>query len=121
MKTLKQWQEQIFDWASSKGWWERDEAGRLVPRNLFELLFLMHTELSEAGEELRNGYLPSEVWYSTDKHGHSKPEGFPVELADCAIRILDTCQACDIDLDSMIALKMAYNEKREFRHGGKLA
>jgi NTP pyrophosphatase (non-canonical NTP hydrolase) len=43
----------------------------------------------------------------------------PVELADCLIRILDICAAYDIDIESVISVKMKYNAMREYRHGGK--
>ncbi|MDR1066865.1 MAG: hypothetical protein LBL35_05470 [Clostridiales bacterium] len=47
------------------------------------------------------------------------PRGVPVELADCLIRILDICAAYDIDIESVISVKMKYNAMREYRHGGK--
>lgn len=76
----------------------------------------MHSELSEALEVYRNGYDPNVVYF--DK---GKPEGFAIELADCFIRILDTCEALGIDLQLATEMKLAYNKTRPFRHGGKRA
>lgn len=52
---------------------------------------------------------------------HLKPEGIPSELADIIIRVLDICGTHGIDIASAIADKMAYNETRSYRHGGKLS
>lgn len=50
---------------------------------------------------------------------HLKPEGIPSELADIIIRVLDICAANGIDIAAAIADKMAFNETRPYRHGGK--
>lgn len=49
-----------------------------------------------------------------------KPEGVGPEFADLAIRLLETCEEYGLDLEFEIERKMAYNEKREQRHGGLL-
>jgi len=41
------------------------------------------------------------------------------ELADAVIRIFDLAYEMDIDLAWHIAMKVRYNEKRPFKHGGK--
>jgi cytidyltransferase-like protein len=87
--------------------------------NDFEKLVLVHTEISEAVEELRHGHMPLDVYYTTDNQGHQKPEGYGVELADAVIRIMDICGYHQIDLENMINIKMKYNETRKWRHGGK--
>ena len=46
-----------------------------------------------------------------------KPEGVAVELADCLIRILDTMHSRDVDIDGVVARKMAYNAGRPHKHG----
>ena len=46
-----------------------------------------------------------------------KPEGVAVELADAVIRIADLCGHLGIDLDAVIAEKMAYNADRPYKHG----
>ena len=86
-------------------------------RTIGDLICLMHSELSEALEEHRNGHLPTEVYYNEAKP--EKPEGIPVELADCVIRIFDFCGLYGIDLESILKLKMEYNQTRPYRHGGK--
>lgn len=79
---------------------------------------LMHSELSEALEEVRDGNIG--VYYTNKSNGeriHMKPEGLPVELADCIIRIFDLCAALNIDLYRALEEKMDYNNHREYKHG----
>ena len=92
---------------------------------------LMHSELSEALEEYRNGHAVDEIYYKEGEwHSYpegkisgqktaNKPEGIPVELADVIIRILDFCGKYNIDIENVINMKMTYNETRPHRHGGK--
>lgn len=79
------------------------------------MLALIHSEVSEALEEYRNGRLPTEVY--TGNNG--KPEGIPIELADVIIRVLDYCGYAGIDIDAAISQKHEYNKSRPYRHGGK--
>ena len=110
----------IHKTAVRKGWWE-DIHLPLNPCltkhavNIASKLALIHSEVSEALEELRAGDGLSDFYY--DKNG--KPYGFAVELADAVIRILDLAEAMGIDMEEMIKIKMAYNEKRAYKHGGK--
>lgn len=97
--------------ALEKGWWEDN-------RSVGELIALMHSELSEALEEHRNGHSVEKVYYNENKP--NKPEGVAVELADCVIRIFDFCGRYDIDLESILKLKMEYNSTRPYRHGNKV-
>ena len=46
-----------------------------------------------------------------------KPEGIAVELADCIIRCLDTMHSLGVDIDAVVAEKMAYNASRPHKHG----
>ena len=84
---------------------------------------LMHSELSEALEELRSGKAPNETYYpeagSFGAHRLYKPEGVPSEMADVVIRVMDFCGANDINLESIITEKLAYNATRGHKHGGK--
>jgi NTP pyrophosphatase (non-canonical NTP hydrolase) len=105
-----------------KGWWE---GLRLLPievphgspfRDMVgSKLMLIVTEVAEAMEELR---ISDDI-----TTGHlrvdGKPDGFPSELADVVIRCFDLAGYLNIDLAAEIRSKMAYNETREHRHGGK--
>lgn len=119
--TIKQWQEKINEWAKGKGW---NEDLNVSPDSVGKQIANMHSELSEAWEEIKNGHTVDGV-YTNDFHigltGGGKPEGFPIELADCVIRILHSCEFYGIDLEKMMEIKQAYNETRSYRHGGKKA
>lgn len=109
--TVKELQVYIHDWAKRLGWWDLKDERDKPPA---VQIALMHSELSEALECVRDGMRPGLVGAV-----NGKPEGFGIELADCVIRILDTCERYGIDLQTCIEQKMAYNETREYRHGGK--
>lgn len=126
--------------AVEKGWWENRE------RNFGEQIALMHSELSEALEEFRK-YGMNPDWFLYDEvesttgpslvlpdgsdgnshkpmlhgDGRYKAEGIAAEFADVLIRIADTCERYDIPLAQALRIKMAYNKKRPYRHGGKRA
>lgn len=80
-----------------------------------EQIALIHSEVSEALEAYREGFEPGIEGHEAD----GKPVGVPSELADAVIRILDTCERNGINLERAIEEKMAYNDTRSFRHGGK--
>ncbi len=91
---------------------------------------LIHSELSEALEEMRAGNrirpgspVPM-IYYAGGGYVATaptkccvKPAGVAIELADAVIRIADLCGHMGIDLESAIAQKMKYNEGRPFKHG----
>lgn len=112
--TVKELIEESYKCAMDKGWWPPDESP-----NFPEKIALMHSELSEALEEYRNGHALQEVYY-VDKNGQQKPEGIPIELADVLIRIADLCGHYNIDIEAAIKAKQEYNRTRPVRHGGKL-
>ena len=128
--SLNQLAEQVHQNAVDHGWWKED-------RHFGSLIALMHSELSEALEEYRNGHKPNETYFSCKSHGcieneneifpcknpaicgTGKPQGIPIELADCIIRILDYCGKEKINMEEAIRLKHEYNKTRPYRHGGK--
>lgn len=86
------------------GWWKTNpETGTTVPRNVGELLCLVHSEISESMEGFRKDLMD-------DKLPHRKMA--EVELADALIRIFDIAGYYDFDLDAAIAEKRAYNKVR---------
>jgi NTP pyrophosphatase (non-canonical NTP hydrolase) len=97
--------------AVDHGWWEDWN------RNVLEQVALMHSELSEAVEEIRAKEDPRVVYFSIG----GKPEGFGVELADTIIRILDTCARYKIPIGALVEQKMEYNRSRPYKHGNKTA
>ncbi|MCK9469452.1 MAG: hypothetical protein M0Q49_08545 [Porticoccaceae bacterium] len=64
-------------------------------------LFLMVTEIAEAGEDIRKG--------NTEHLGE--------EYADLVIRTVDNAYAAEIDLGAEITRKMTINHERPFMHG----
>jgi len=103
---ISQMQEEVHRTAIEHGWWEK-------PRPVGEVLMLMVTELAEAMEAYRSGNPES-----------GKIPGFSQmeeELADVVIRLLDFAGGEDLDIEGALIAKMLYNEKRPYRHGGKIA
>ena len=89
----------------------RNNGFRDSKRPITEDILLVHTELSEAVEEYRDGHDPRIVRTSPS----GKPEGIAVELADAIIRICESCDYYEIPLVEAVHKKMAYNRTRPYR------
>jgi NTP pyrophosphatase (non-canonical NTP hydrolase) len=82
-------------------------------------LCLIHSEVTEAMEEIRHGHDYTELYFTKDKEGRDKPEGYGIEMADIVIRVMHSCAKHNISLAEMIRIKMAYNEGRPYMHNLK--
>jgi hypothetical protein len=126
--TIRELMRQAYETAAKKGWHDR-------LRSPLEFHALIHSEISEATEAVRDGLppfqqrqIPSTVQFQTlldTPPGEDlikttfKPEGEVVELADVIIRIADYCESLGYDLEGAIEAKLTYNQTRGYRHGGK--
>lgn len=93
-----------------------DEKGWNKDYSIQEKLLLLHSEISEAVEELRSGHKVDYVYY---RDSDGKPEGFGIELADLFIRALHLIGKEGIDIDGMMKEKILFNRGRPYRHGKK--
>lgn len=84
-----------------------------------EKLALIHSEISEALEEVRSADPndPIALRCVRARESDGKPEGFSVELADAIIRIADLADGLGINLTEVLALKMGFNQGRPRMHG----
>lgn len=104
--------KEAYETSKAKGWWS-EAFGCPQPALLGAKIALIHSELSEALECVRDGMLDAQTI-------EGKPEGLPSELADVMIRVADLAGALGIDLDKAVTEKLAYNTTRTHRHGGRL-
>ena len=89
--------------SKSKGFWETDP-------NDGEQIALMHAELSEGLEAIRKDLMSDHIAGFT---------GLEEELADVVIRVMQYSHGKKLRLADAILAKMAFNETRPMKHGGK--
>lgn len=111
--TIYECQKRVYKTAVEKGWWEGVDIND--PNVIGAKLALIHSEISEALEEVRKDGVS--FYFAMD--GSGKPEGVAVELSDAIIRILDLAEAMGFDIEHAMTEKMDYNDTRAYRHGGK--
>ena len=101
----KEWNKiakQVYKNAVNHGFWK----GEI---NDGERMALIHAEISEALEALREGNPSSnEIIEFTN---------LEEELADAIIRIMDYAFGKDLDIAGAILAKVEYNKSREYMHG----
>lgn len=85
---------QVRELIDAKGF-SSDEA------QIWQMLALIHTEVSEAADAYKKGHSYDEVG---------------TELADAIIRILHLCSALGVDIESLYQAKMAQNWQRPYRY-----
>ena len=127
--------------AVNKGFWkdyeiadnQKSEKEAQIFRDLFisQKLLLMISELTESMESLRksrtcqgDSALIKELCEQSETNPglfqmrfiHHVKDTFEDELADTFIRLADLCEKLDIDIDSFIKMKMAFNSLRPEKH-----
>lgn len=108
---LSDLQKQSFHNSFKHGFWElteRNETETIVATKIA----LIHSEVSEALEEVRKG-----KWVTYEDPADFKLHGLPSELADVMIRVADLAEWLGIDLSQEIERKAALNKERPFMHG----
>lgn len=101
----KEWNriaKKVYTNAVNHGFWKETP-------NDGERMALIHAEISEALEALREGNPSSSkiIEYSNLEE----------ELADAVIRIMDYAFGKDLDIAGAILAKIEYNKNREYMHG----
>jgi hypothetical protein len=93
--------------AVDKGWWPLTPGGKADwnGRNVGEILILATSELAEALEVWRDGKPLVESW----KGEKGKPEGFPIEMADFVIRVIETMVACGSQFEVSFKIAIGCN------------
>ena len=113
-QTVDEWVNYIGKWSQEKGW-------AFGLSDTPEKIALMHEELSEALGEYRRRS-PMLYWSESEEvEGAKKPEGIPIELIDCVIRIFHYLATFNYSAQELLEMKMDYNQKRPYRHGNRRA
>jgi NTP pyrophosphatase (non-canonical NTP hydrolase) len=105
MTFQKHWDKvskQIYKNAVEHGFWKGEV-------NDGERMALIHAEISEALEALRDG--------NPSSNKIIEFTNLEEELADAVIRIMDYAFGKDLDIAGAILAKIEYNQSREYMHG----
>lgn len=114
--------QEIHENAKARGFFE-------TPKNIGEMLCLIHSEVSEALEADRtqhyteanmdviNGWVSDEDF--KEHFNNEVKNSFEDELADVMIRVMDLAAFKGIDLEKHIHAKMRFNSLRAYKHGKK--
>lgn len=115
---FRQIQRDAYETAKRSGFHEVDETLEVGSDHwsarVSQMLTTTIGEMAEAHDIHQRGKWPLDEWHWSTE---GKPEGFPIELADAVIRILDTAETLKIDLAGAIHTKMEFNTTRDFKHG----
>lgn len=74
------------------------------PENFWEVISLIHTEVSEVADEVK-------------KNGFTRPEAISEEVADIIIRTMNLAVMFNFDAGDAIRKKMNKNWKRPYKYG----
>jgi NTP pyrophosphatase (non-canonical NTP hydrolase) len=123
-KTLKEWGQEIWANAVAKGAYDTDgvyDINTPGGKSIFlqTKLGLIHSEVSEALEEVRKGPEHYAPYYNVDSDKPTKPEGMAVELIDAVIRTMDLLHWMGYDIETILKLKHEYNLTRPYKHNKK--
>ena len=123
IKAINQLAWEIHRNAREHGWWDSwvwDEDGKMSAEIIGAKIALIHSELSEALEAVRNSEFDDSGLLGSpyDKHLPNHLS-IAIELADVIIRTLDLVAALGLDIGESLLAKHEYNKTREHRHGGK--
>jgi len=93
-RSIRDWQTSVTEYAVNHGFdWTKEEVDTMLLR--------IHSEVSEAGEALRN-----DDWTM-----------FAEELADIFIRLVNCAEVMGVDLEMEVAAKHEKNVQRPHLHG----
>lgn len=119
-KKLSNMQQLVKEVNEANGWFESD-------RTFGDDMALLHSEVSECFEAYRKHNIDDVTQELCGLAAHDlgvshlcKPEGVGSELADVLVRLLDTCERYNIDLEAEFNRKLRYNATRGYRHGNRL-
>ncbi len=102
-KTFAEWQHDCYEQGKSKGWYNGEPD---VPERLLQIV----GEVAEATRAHDRGVGNLRFVSVID----GKPEGFPAELIDIVIRVMNLASDCGIDLEEQLRMKYKYNATRPF-------